>query len=219
MRDPSLTVVLGPLAPFADGFVVELSAQGYTAGSAVQQMCLMAHLSRWLEAEGLGPAALSPAVVERFCQRASRRGLHELALLTGVGFAAGLSAAAGCGAGGETSVSDGPAEELLAVFGGISRSSVGWWRDPRGSTSIGSGRSWRGVVDEDGLDLARVGRRGGASVRGRVLRGTLAAHDGGAGRGVAGAAALLYFEGELPGSWSTRCRRSRRGGCRGAAAA
>ena len=67
MRDPARTVVLGPLEPFAGGFVVELSAQGYTAGSAVQQMCLMAHLSRWLEAEGLGPAALSPAVVERFC--------------------------------------------------------------------------------------------------------------------------------------------------------
>src|ERR1039458_4513162 len=73
MRDPSRTAVLGPLAPFADGFVVELSALGYTAGSAVQQMCLMAHLSRWLDAEGL---------------------------LTGAGFAAVLSAAAGCGAGG-----------------------------------------------------------------------------------------------------------------------
>ncbi len=67
MRDPARTAVLGPLEPFAAGFVVELSALGYAAGSALQQMCLMAHLSRWLEAEELSPAALSPDVVERFC--------------------------------------------------------------------------------------------------------------------------------------------------------
>ena len=65
-NDPSRTVVSGPLARFAEGFVVELSARGYTPGSAHAQMCLMAHVSRWLETEGLGAAELSPIVVERF---------------------------------------------------------------------------------------------------------------------------------------------------------
>ena len=156
MRDPARTVVLGPLAPFADGFVVELSAQGYTAGSAAQQMCLIAHLSRWLEAEGLGPAALSPVVVERFCcaRRAagyrsllSSRALDPLLVyLRGLGV---VPAASG-------SVPDGPVEELLCRYrryleierglvAGSARVYVHWVRP-----------FLEGVAGQDGLDLARV---------------------------------------------------------------
>jgi integrase/recombinase XerD len=78
VRDPTCTVVPGPLAPFAAGYVVELSALGYTAGSAAQQMCLMAHLSRWLATESLGAGALSPGVVERFCRARRAAGYRSL---------------------------------------------------------------------------------------------------------------------------------------------
>lgn len=44
----------GPLESYAEAFAGELSRQGYTAGSAAHQLRLLAHLSRWLEAEGRG---------------------------------------------------------------------------------------------------------------------------------------------------------------------
>ncbi|MGH2845877.1 MAG: site-specific integrase, partial [Thermoleophilaceae bacterium] len=116
MSDPARVRVVGPLEPFARGFVVELAGRGYTSGSAVQQMYLVAHLSRWLEAEGLEPAALSPAVVERFCgarraagymSQLTARALDSLLVfLRGLGVVPAASAA----------VPRGPVEELLARF-------------------------------------------------------------------------------------------------------
>jgi integrase/recombinase XerD len=63
--------VAGPLAPYAGGFREELLGQGYTQGSAAHQIHLMAHLSRWLEAQGLEPAALDEHVTSQFA--AARR--------------------------------------------------------------------------------------------------------------------------------------------------
>jgi site-specific recombinase XerD len=156
MSDPSRTVVSGPLAPFAEGYVGELSARGYTAGSAHQQMCLMAHLSRWLEAEGLAPGALSPMVVERFF--ISRRGAGYSSLLSAraldslLGFLRGLGVVPVAG----VSVPDGPVEELLLRFrrylelerglvAGSSRVYVHWVRPFVES-----------LAGEDGVDLAGV---------------------------------------------------------------
>lgn len=64
--DPSRARVRGPLAAYAQGFVVELRRLGYTPLSASFQMQLMAHLSRWLEGERLEAAALEPATVSAF---------------------------------------------------------------------------------------------------------------------------------------------------------
>jgi integrase/recombinase XerD len=58
--------VQGPLAPFADGFTVELVGRGYRPRSVRGQLELMEHLSRWLAEQGLAPAALTPENVERF---------------------------------------------------------------------------------------------------------------------------------------------------------
>jgi len=63
--------VVGPLAPYAEGFREELLRQGYMPGSAARQIHLMAHLSRWLEAQGLGPAALDGDLASQFA--AARR--------------------------------------------------------------------------------------------------------------------------------------------------
>ncbi len=66
MTDLSRVRVAGPLAPFAAGFAAELVAQGYTSQPAAQQLRLMAHVSRWLLAEGKDASALNAAVVEAF---------------------------------------------------------------------------------------------------------------------------------------------------------
>lgn len=156
MSDPSRTVVPGPLALFAEGFVVELHVRGYTAGSAHQQMCLMAHLSRWLEAEGLAPEELSPLVVERFF--AARRAAGYSSLLSSraldslLDYLRGLDVVPSPSG----SVPDGPVEELLSRFrryleierglvAGSSRVYVHWVRPFVES-----------LAGEDGLDLARV---------------------------------------------------------------
>ena len=48
--------VTGPLVAYRDGFVEDLAGKGYTTASAMQQVCLLADLSRWLERRALGPA-------------------------------------------------------------------------------------------------------------------------------------------------------------------
>jgi integrase/recombinase XerD len=197
MSDPSRTVVGGPLAPFADGFVIELSALGYTAGSAHQQMCLMAHLSRWLAAEGLGPSALSPVVVERFFSARRAAGYTSLLSSRALDSLLGYLLRRGVVPAASSLLPAGPVEELLCRYrryleierglvAGSSRVYVHWVRP-----------FLEGLVDEDGLDLARVDT---AAVRRFVVRFC-------AGRSrrttevmVAALRALLrflYFEGEL----------------------
>jgi Phage integrase family len=58
--------VLGPLAPYAAGFVVELMGRGYRPRSVSGQLELMAHLSRWLVEQGLEPDGLAQETAERF---------------------------------------------------------------------------------------------------------------------------------------------------------
>ena len=68
MKDPSRVAVMGPLAPFASAFVEELGRRGYARVSAVAQMQLVAHLSRWMAAEGLAAGELTAAQVQRFAE-------------------------------------------------------------------------------------------------------------------------------------------------------
>lgn len=63
---PERVRVTGPLEPFVDGFCAALAGWGYTERSAVVQVRLMAHLSRWLAGEGLDAGGLTGPVVERF---------------------------------------------------------------------------------------------------------------------------------------------------------
>src|SRR5262249_12810835 len=66
VRDPSRVVVTGPLQEYAAGFCAELGRQGYAPHPAAEQVQLMAHLSRWLHGQGLGPAELTEQLVDRF---------------------------------------------------------------------------------------------------------------------------------------------------------
>jgi len=85
--NPSRVRVNGPLEAYAPGFRSELARVGYTENATADQLRLLAHLSRWLAAEGLGAVELTPAVGEVFLttRRAagytlwlSRKGLKPL---------------------------------------------------------------------------------------------------------------------------------------------
>jgi integrase/recombinase XerD len=71
---PDRVRVSGPLGLFAGGFRVHLVEQGYSLWSAQFQLLLAAHLSRWMEAEGLDVTELTPLVVERFLAERRRQG-------------------------------------------------------------------------------------------------------------------------------------------------
>ena len=58
--------VRGPLEPYATGFVEELFRQGYSRSGVDQHVCFIAHLDRWLNAEGLTLGDLTGSVVERY---------------------------------------------------------------------------------------------------------------------------------------------------------
>lgn len=66
MGDPSRVRVTGPLAVFAEGFTGELARLGYKPNAAADQLRLMAHLSRWMDAEQHDAAELTPPVAEAF---------------------------------------------------------------------------------------------------------------------------------------------------------
>ena len=66
MINPTQVLVSGPLAEFGPGYASELLRQGYKTNPAGVQMNLMAHLNRWLAAEGLDVHRLSDTEVERY---------------------------------------------------------------------------------------------------------------------------------------------------------
>jgi integrase/recombinase XerD len=66
MKDPLGVGVTGPLARYAPGFVAELVEVGYRPNAAAVQLRLLAHLSRWLEREGIDPGEVREPEIERF---------------------------------------------------------------------------------------------------------------------------------------------------------
>ena len=62
VRDPLRVVVTGPLAAYAAGFCAELARQGYAPQPASELVQLMAHVSRWLDGQGLIPEELTEEV-------------------------------------------------------------------------------------------------------------------------------------------------------------
>ena len=54
------------MAPYVAGLAAELFERGYTRSSAEQHICFVAHLDRWLLAEGLGVGDLSESTIQRY---------------------------------------------------------------------------------------------------------------------------------------------------------
>jgi integrase/recombinase XerD len=91
---PERVLVSGPLARFADGFRVDLIERGYSLWRAQEQLYLLAHVSRWMEAEGLELAGLTPATLERYFiwrrREGYRKSLSPLSLRRMLGYLDGL---------------------------------------------------------------------------------------------------------------------------------
>src|SRR5260370_29043396 len=79
--------MMGPLAPFDEGFVAQLTNRGYSAQAIRSHRELLAHLSQWLAECGLAGQELTPDVAEEFLRtrreagyvrKVSDRGLQPL---------------------------------------------------------------------------------------------------------------------------------------------
>jgi site-specific recombinase XerD len=66
MNTPSQVRFVGPLAPYMSGYQSELEAKGYKPSSIAHHLQLVAKVSRWLEAQGLGVTGLTPERIETF---------------------------------------------------------------------------------------------------------------------------------------------------------
>jgi site-specific recombinase XerD len=71
--DPDRVRFTGPLEPFVPGLREELARLGYARTSTATLLQLAAHLSRWLEALGVGPGDLTGTVIDRFVVERRRR--------------------------------------------------------------------------------------------------------------------------------------------------
>lgn len=91
---PERVLVGGPLVRFADGFRVDLIERGYSLWRAQEQLYLLAHVSRWMEAEGLELAGLTPGTLERYFvwrrREGYRKSLSPLSLRRLLGYLDGL---------------------------------------------------------------------------------------------------------------------------------
>jgi site-specific recombinase XerD len=110
--------VTGPLELYAVGFCTELARQGYAPSSAVNQMKLVAHLSRWMTTERLSVEDLSVEQVERFvtARRAAGYRFHFLSvrgLRPLLGYLRGLSVVPAAA----RSIPESPVDKLVAEYG------------------------------------------------------------------------------------------------------
>ena len=58
--------VIGPLAPFAEGFIDQLANLSYSTQAVKSHRGLLVHLSQWLAERGLGVRELTPDVPRSF---------------------------------------------------------------------------------------------------------------------------------------------------------
>jgi len=93
MGEPSRVRVIGPLEPFADGFIAELAEAGYRPAAAAVQVRVLAHLSRWMQEEDVSPEELRGPELERF----GREHLDRFASVRGAGIAVVLGYLRGLG--------------------------------------------------------------------------------------------------------------------------
>lgn len=119
MSSGAMTVrVTGPLAEFASGFAEELSRQGYTYLSALNQVRVLAHLSRWLAAQGLVISELTSARLGEFLTARREAGytgwLSEHGLTPLVNYLVSVRAMPVP----ERSANESPVERVLEAYGG-----------------------------------------------------------------------------------------------------
>jgi integrase/recombinase XerD len=195
----SMPRVEGPLQGYARGFSQELVERGYTRASAARHLRLMAQLSSWLGARGLGAEAMTwPRAGEFVSERRAAGCRARLSLgpllehLHGTGAAPLLSAPA---------VAATPVERLLAAYGAYLAGERAL-ADPSISSYLGVARrflTWRRRHCGGELNLARLTAGDvTAFVAGEYQRGSAAS----ARRVVTGLRSLLRYlhvEGHIAG--------------------
>ena len=112
MNKPSRVRMSGPLVAHRRGFTTELMRQGYSPFTAVSVLHLTAHLSRWLERQGLDAGDLTGECVERYL--AARRASGQVRRLTPRGLRPLLSLSARIGSHSAAGGADG-CDTALAV--------------------------------------------------------------------------------------------------------
>ena len=95
MNKPSRVRMSGPFVAYRRGFTAELRRQGYSPFTTVSVLHLTAHLSRWLERQGLDAGDLTAECVERYL--AARRASGQVRRLTPRGLRPLLSYLGGLG--------------------------------------------------------------------------------------------------------------------------
>jgi site-specific recombinase XerD len=116
MSHPSRVRITGPLVEHSVGFRAALEAQGYRHHAVGCQLYVMAHVSRWLAAEGLDVCDLTADQIERFLV-ARREAGYTLWLSTkGVAPLIGYLRGVGAVPSPEPVVAATPAERCLAAF-------------------------------------------------------------------------------------------------------
>jgi integrase/recombinase XerD len=195
----SMPQVEGPLQGYARGFSRELLEQGYTRASAARHLRVMAQLSSWLGARGLGAEAMTwPRAGEFVSERRAAGCRARLSLgpvlehLHGIGAAPLLSAPA---------VAATPVERLLAAYGAYLAGERAL-ADPSISSYLGVARrflAWRRRQCGGELGLAQLTAADvTAFVAGEHQRGSVAS----ARRVVTGLRSLLRYlhvEGQVAG--------------------
>ena len=73
----SRVVMAGPLAGFAEAYVLELRRRGYTPLTSVNQLRQVGRLSSWLATQGVGVAELTRERVEEFLAVQRAVGRHR----------------------------------------------------------------------------------------------------------------------------------------------
>src|SRR5260370_41993291 len=101
MSGESRCRVSGPLAGMADAFRGRLAELGYSPGGVRRHLRLMADLSHWLAARGLGPGALTGAVAREFGDARRREGRSLWSPAGGAALVAFLRGCPGAPAAGE----------------------------------------------------------------------------------------------------------------------
>lgn len=96
--DPDRVRFTGPLESFAPGLREELVRLGYARTSAAMLLQFAAHLSRWLDGQGLGLGDLTGPVIDRFVVERRRTYTHHVSvggLAPILGYLRGLGVAPG----------------------------------------------------------------------------------------------------------------------------
>ena len=112
--------VIGPLVPFAEGFLAQLTDRGYSVQALKSHRGLLVHLSQWLAERGLGVRELTPEIAARFLQM--RRDAGFVTKVSDRGLQPLVSYLRELGELSEPSVSSSPSEELVEQFRRYQRS-------------------------------------------------------------------------------------------------